>query len=111
MIFHSAYFQTMRSSCAPLARLFYLLQALIPVSLSYYPPFAMLIVIQGMFLLVKQEMKPEGQWTTSRGLPPPDWVDLNRKMLVEIFGAAHYKALYKAAQNPQLAFIVARTSS
>jgi hypothetical protein len=62
-----------------------------------------------MFLLVKQEMKPEGQWTTSRALPPPDWVELNRNMLIEIFGSSHYKALHKASLNPQLAFKVVRS--
>lgn len=63
-----------------------------------------------MFLLFKQEVKPEGPWVTSRALPPPDWVDMNRAMLVDIFGSSHYKALFKAAQNPQVAFKITRAS-
>jgi len=92
MIFHSAPFQNMRSTCAPLARLFYLLQALIP----------------GMFMLVKKDMQPDGQWTTSRALPPPDWLELNNKIFIDVFNAAYFRQLFKGAQNANLAFEIVR---
>jgi len=88
MIFHSAPFQHMRMTCAPIARLFYLLQALIP----------------GMFLVVKKDTHPDGSWTTLRGVPPPDWLDMYHEELLKIFSPAHFKVLYKGAQEPKLAF-------
>jgi hypothetical protein len=90
MVFHSTLFQTMRHTVEPVGILFYLLQCLVP----------------GMLVLTKRECKPEGTWATSRALPPPDWIDAHSVMLVSIFGASHYKALFKAAQNNQIAFKV-----
>jgi hypothetical protein len=90
MVFHSTPFQTMRHSVPPVGKLFYLLQCLIP----------------GMLMLAKRENKPEGVWITTRALPPPDWVDANQALLVDIFGSTHFKALLKASQNTQAAFKV-----
>lgn len=90
MVFHSALFQTTRHTIKPIGSLLNLLQCLIP----------------GMLLLAKEEDKPEGVWTTTRALPPPDWVNANQSMLVDIFGSSHYKKLFKAASDNRVAFKV-----
>lgn len=92
MVFHSALFQGSRHTIQPVGSLLNLLQCLIP----------------GMLLLAKEEDKPEGVWTTTRALPPPDWVNAHQSMLVEIFGSSHYKKLFKAASDNRIAFKVNR---
>ncbi|GJJ12393.1 hypothetical protein Clacol_006635 [Clathrus columnatus] len=87
MVFHSALWPSLRHVVQPVDDILYLLQCLMP----------------GLLLLVQVE----GGWRTARGLPPPDWININKSMLVEIFGSDHYPGLYKAASDPKLAFITA----
>ena len=91
MVFHSAMFATMRHTCQPIADILHLLQCL----------------LTGMFVLVKEEDVPgEGCWTTTRGLPPPEWISANESMLLQIFGTTHFRKLFRAATDKRLAFKV-----
>ncbi|KAL5533080.1 hypothetical protein ACEPAF_4856 [Sanghuangporus sanghuang] len=91
MVFHSALFPTMRHSCQPIADILHLLQCL----------------LTGMLVLVKEEEVPgEGVWKTTRGLPPPEWISANEAILLQIFGASHYRKLFRAANDKRLAFKV-----
>lgn len=89
MVFHSALFPAMRHTVQPVGDILHLLQCL----------------LTGMLVLVKEEDVPnEGVWTTTRGLPPPEWISANEAMLVHIFGATHFRKLFKAANDKRLAF-------
>ena len=60
-----------------------------------------------MIVLVKEEEVPgEGCWRTTRGLPPPEWINANEPVLVQIFGTSHYRRLFRAANDKRLAFKV-----
>ena len=60
-----------------------------------------------MLVLVKEEEVPgEGVWKTTRGLPPPEWIGANEAILLQIFGASHYRKLFRAANDKRLAFKV-----
>lgn len=89
MVFHSALFPAMRHTCQPVGDILHLLQCL----------------LTGMFVLVRDEEVPgEGVWRTTRGLPPADWVAANEAMLLQIFGATHYRKLFRTATDKRLAF-------
>lgn len=89
MVFHSALFPAMRHTVQPVGDILHLLQCL----------------LTGMVVLVKEEEVPgEGLYKTIRGLPPPEWISANEMQLLEIFGPAHYRRLFKAANDKRLAF-------
>lgn len=91
MVFHSALFPAMRHTCQPVGDILHLLQCL----------------LTGMLVLVKEEeVVGEGVWKTTRGLPPPEWISANEAVLLQIFGANHYKKLFRAANDKRLAFKV-----
>ncbi|THH32138.1 hypothetical protein EUX98_g2057 [Antrodiella citrinella] len=93
MVFHSALFPAMRHNVPAVADLLHLLQCL----------------LTGMIVLVKEEeIEGEGLYRTIRGLPPADWVSANESKLVEIFGASHYKQLFRAASDNRVAFKLER---
>jgi len=73
----------------PISDILHLLQCLIP----------------GMLTIVQTEQVPnDGVWTTTRALPPADWVASQERMLLEIFGPVHYRKLLRAASDKRLAF-------
>jgi hypothetical protein len=87
--FQSALFSNCRHSIGPVADILHLLQCLIP----------------GMLTIVMVEQVPgQGTWTTSRGLPPVEWVDLNREQLTPIFGRDHYAHIRNAAATKTMSF-------
>lgn len=87
--FQSALFANCRHTVGPVADILHLLQCLMP----------------GLLTVVMVEQVPgQGTWTTSRGLPPVEWVDINRDQLTAIFGAAHYGAIRTAAATKTMAF-------
>ncbi|EIM89989.1 uncharacterized protein STEHIDRAFT_145170 [Stereum hirsutum FP-91666 SS1] len=89
MVFHSAVFPSMRHTVTPIADLLHLLQCL----------------LTGVLVLVKEERVPgEGLYRTIRALPPVEWVSSHEQMLVEVFGATHYRALFRAAGDKRLSF-------
>jgi hypothetical protein len=88
MVFHSDIFQTNRKLCQPINDLLMLLQCL----------------LTGLVTVVFEENLPEGVYRTTRGLPPAAWVSANESTLVEIFGPAHYKSLWKACNNTATAY-------
>jgi len=95
MVFHSATFPTMRHSVPPIANILHLLQCLLP----------------GMLVIVKvEDVQGQGVYTTSRGLPPAEWVDTHRQLLCDIFGTSHYRRLFRAASDSRIAFKVERGS-
>src|ERR1700722_19250936 len=83
MVFHSDIFQTNRKLCQPINDLLSLLQCL----------------LTGLLTLVFEENLPEGVYRTTRGLPSVAWVNANESALIEIFGPAHFKSLWKACNN------------
>ena len=89
MVFHSSLFPAMRHTVQPVGDILNLIQCL----------------LTGMVVLVKEEHVPgEGVWVTTRGLPPPEWISVNEVMLQQIFGASHYKKLFRAANDKRMAF-------
>lgn len=89
MVFHSSLFPAMRHTVQPVGDILNLIQCL----------------LTGMVVLVKEELFPgEGVWVTTRGLPPPEWISVNEVMLQQIFGAVHYKKLFRAANDKRMAF-------
>lgn len=93
MVFHSALFPATRHNVPAIADLLHLLQCL----------------LTGMIVLVKEEeVEGEGLYRTIRGLPPADWVSAHESKLVEIFGASHYKSLFRAASDNRVAFKLER---
>lgn len=91
MTFHATTFFTLRHSCPPIQDILYLLQCLIP----------------GMLVIAKVEDIPrEAVYTTSRALPPADWVSAHQDMLVDIFGAQHFRQIFRAASNDRMAYHV-----
>ncbi|KAG8804198.1 hypothetical protein FRC17_006021 [Serendipita sp. 399] len=87
--FQSELFSNMRHAAPPLADLLHLLQCLIP----------------GMLTVVMVEVVPgQGTWTTSRGLPPVEWVDLNKDQLTAVVGKEQYAKLRSAAATKTMAF-------
>lgn len=93
MVFHSALFPAMRHTVQPVGDILHLLQCL----------------LTGMLVLVKEDNVPgEGLWKTIRALPPPEWLTNNEVALVEVFGATHYRKLFKAASDKRSAFKLER---
>lgn len=89
MVFHSAVFPSMRHTVTPVSDLLHLLQCL----------------LTGLLVLVKVERVPnEGVYRTIRGLPPIEWISSHEQMLTEVFGSAHYRALFRAASDKRIAF-------
>ncbi|CAG7849452.1 SubName: Full=Uncharacterized protein {ECO:0000313/EMBL:CCA67256.1} [Serendipita indica DSM 11827] len=87
--FQSALFSNTRHSTAPVADILHLLQCLIP----------------GMLTVVMVENVPgQGTWTTSRGLPPVEWVDANRDQLTAVVGREHYARIRHAAATKTMSF-------
>jgi len=52
-----------------------------------------------MLTLIFDENMPEGVYRTTRGLPSVAWINANEAALVEVFGAAHFKNLWRACNN------------
>ena len=93
MVFHSALFPGLRHTVPAIADLLHLLQCL----------------LTGMVVLVKEEQVPgEGMYRTIRGLPPVEWVTSHEAALVDIFGASHYRQLFRAASDNRVAFKLER---
>ena len=93
MVFHSAIFPVMRHSVQPIGDILHLLQCL----------------LTGMVVLVKEDNIPgEGIYKTIRALPPAEWISSNQASLVEVFGQAHFKKLFKAASDKRVAFKLIR---
>ena len=93
MVFHSALFPGLRHTVPAIADLLHLLQCL----------------LTGMVVLVKEEQVPgEGVYRTIRGLPPVEWVTGHEAALVDIFGASHYRQLFRAASDTRVAFKLER---
>ncbi|TFY81013.1 hypothetical protein EWM64_g2996 [Hericium alpestre] len=93
MIFHSAVFFYMRHTVPPISDLLHLLQCL----------------LTGLVVLVKEEHVPgDGCLRTIRGLPPMEWVTSHEQMLKTIVSPTHYRALYRAAGDPRVAFKLER---
>jgi hypothetical protein len=87
--FQSPLFSNCRHSVTPVADILHLLQCLIP----------------GMLTVVMVEQVPgQGTWTTSRGLPPCEWVDANREQLAAIFGREHYARIRHASTTKTMSF-------
>jgi len=87
--FQSALFSNCRHSTGPVADILHLLQCLMP----------------GLLTVVMVEQVPgQGTWTTARGLPPVEWVDLNRDQLTAIFGRDHYAHIRNAAATKTMSF-------
>ena len=87
----TATFTLCRHNVPPIADILYLLQCLIP----------------GLLTIDLAESVPgQGNFTTSRGLPPVEWVDANRDNLLAIFGTPHYTLLRNAAATKTAAFHV-----
>ena len=83
MVFHSDIFQTNRKLCAPISDILHLTQCL----------------LTGVLTLAFDEHLPEGIYRTTRGLPPVAWINANETALVEVFGPAHFKNLWRACNN------------
>ncbi|KAF8174709.1 hypothetical protein K438DRAFT_1908865 [Mycena galopus ATCC 62051] len=80
MVFHSNIFGSVRYICPPINDILNLIQCL----------------LTGMVTLVFEENRPQGIYRTTRALPPVSWIDAKEKMLVEIFGGPHFRALRQA---------------
>jgi len=94
MVFHSATFPAMRHSVPTIGNMLHLLQCLLP----------------GMLVIVKvEDVEGQGVFTTTRGLPPPEWIDTHRQLLCDIFGVSHYRRLFRAASDSRIAFKVERS--
>lgn len=64
-------------------------------------------LIPGMLVVAKVEDVPgEALYTTSRGLPPPEWVQAKQEMLVDIFGAQHFRQLFRAASTDRMTYLL-----
>ena len=92
MVFHSALFPGLRHTVPAVADLLHLLQCL----------------LTGMVVLVKEEQETQGVYRTIRGLPPVEWVASHEAALVDIFGASHYRQLFRAAGDTRVAFKLER---
>ncbi|KAF7360666.1 hypothetical protein MVEN_00798300 [Mycena venus] len=88
MVFHSDIFQSVRKKCPPINDILNLVQC----------------VLTGVVTLVSGEIHPDGLYRTTRGLPPVSWINANEEMLIEIFGAPHFRALRKACSDTATAF-------
>lgn len=88
MVFHSALFPAMRHNVPAIGDLLHLLQCL----------------LTGLIVLVKEEPAGEGMDRTIRALPPASWVSAHESQLTEIFGASHYRQLFRAASDSRVAF-------
>ncbi|KAG8811859.1 hypothetical protein FRB91_009792 [Serendipita sp. 411] len=87
--FQSELFSNMRHAQQPVADMLHLLQCLIP----------------GMLTIVMVEsVSGQGTWTTSRGLPPVEWVDCNKAQLTAVVGKDQYAKLRHAADTKTMAF-------
>jgi hypothetical protein len=88
MVFHGSAFPALRHN-TPVGDILNILQCL----------------LTGMIVIIREENVPgEGQYKTSRALPPADWVSQNQTGLTEIFGPSHFKSLFKAASDTTKAF-------
>jgi hypothetical protein len=83
MVFHSDIFQTNRKLSAPISDILHLIQCL----------------LTGVLTLVFEENMPEGIYRTTRGLPSVAWINAHEAALIEVFGPAHFKNLWKACNN------------
>ncbi|KAJ7131230.1 hypothetical protein C8R44DRAFT_613115 [Mycena epipterygia] len=88
MVFHSDIFESVRKICPPINDILNLVQGL----------------LTGLVTLVFEENLPQGIYRTTRGLPPVSWITANEKMLIDIFGVPHYRALRKACSDTATAF-------
>jgi hypothetical protein len=61
-------------------------------------------LLTGVVTLTFEEHLPQGVYRTTRGLPPVSWINANETALIEIFGASHFKALWKACNDTTAAF-------
>jgi hypothetical protein len=86
--FQSPLIANTRHSISAVADLLYLLQCLMP----------------GLLTVAFTEAVNGKMWTTSRGLPPVEWVDLNKDQLANILGGDHYARLRAAAADKKMAF-------
>jgi hypothetical protein len=87
--FQSPIFANTRHSVPAVADILHLLQCLMP----------------GLLTIVMVEQVPgKGTWHTSRGLPPVEWVDVNKDQLVAVFGAGHFAKLRTAASTKTMSF-------
>lgn len=87
--FQSEGFSSCRHSIPAVADILHLLQCLMP----------------GLLTVVMVEQVPgQGTWTTSRGLPPVEWVDLNRDQLTSVFGREHYAHIRYASSTKTMSF-------
>jgi hypothetical protein len=93
MVFHGVTFSpNLRRTIPPISDLLSLLQCL----------------LTGMLVLVQDTPVPGGCDRIERALPSAEWVATNQAKLVDIFGAAHYKSLLKAASDRKTSFKLAR---
>lgn len=90
MVFHSDIFATQRLIVQPITDILNLIQCL----------------LTGVVTLVYEEQLPQGTYTTTRGLPSVQWITNNQAALLEIFGHAHFKQLWKAANDRTTSFKV-----
>jgi hypothetical protein len=90
MVFHSELFATQRLIVQPITDILNLIQCL----------------LTGVVTLVYEEQMPQGTYTTTRGLPSVQWINTNQAALLEIFGRAHFKQLWKAANDRTTSFKV-----
>ncbi|KAJ6548671.1 hypothetical protein B0H19DRAFT_997190 [Mycena capillaripes] len=88
MVFHSDMFESARKKCSPINDILNLVQCL----------------LTGLVTVVFEENLPQGTYRTTRGLPPVSWIEANEKMMVEIFGMPHFRALRKACSDTETAF-------
>ena len=90
MVFHAATFPAMRFCVQPVADILYILQCL----------------LTGLIVLVKENPAQGGVGYERmvRGLPPVEWIAANESRLVHVCGEAHYKKLFKAANDAKSAF-------
>ncbi|KAH7916057.1 hypothetical protein BJ138DRAFT_1140571 [Hygrophoropsis aurantiaca] len=88
MVFHSDIFATQRHIVQPITDILNLIQCL----------------LTGVVTLVLEEQLPDGTYTTSRGLPPSQWINANQAALLEVFGDSHFKQLYKASSRRVTSF-------
>jgi hypothetical protein len=93
MVFHGSLFPAMRHTVPAVADTLHLLQCL----------------LTGMIVLIHEENVPsDGLYKTFRALPSADWVTAHQAQLTEVFGASHYKTLFKAANDKKKAFRLER---
>ncbi|PVF99722.1 hypothetical protein CPB86DRAFT_796308 [Serendipita vermifera] len=87
--FQSPLFANTRHSISAVADLLHLLQCLMPGLLT---------------VAMTEQVAGQGTWTTARGLPPVEWVDLNKDQLAKILGGDHFNRLRLAAADKTKSF-------